>query len=96
MNKKGYVYILTNANNTTLYIGVTSNLVQRVWQHKNKFVNSFSSKYKLNKLVYFEVCDNIAAAIVREKYLKGKKRIYKTELIENFNNGWKDLYEDII
>ena len=96
MNKKGYVYILTNANNTTLYIGVTSQLDQRVWQHKNKFVDSFSSKYKLNKLVYFEVCDNIAAAIVREKYLKGKKRIYKTELIENFNNGWKDLYEDII
>ena len=79
MKKKGYVYILTNKNNTTLYIGVTSNLVKRIWEHKNKVVEGFSSKYNLDKLVYYEVFEDIETAINREKYLKGKKRQYKTE-----------------
>ena len=96
MKKKGYVYILTNKNNTTLYIGVTSNLVKRIWEHKNKVVEGFSSKYNLDKLVYYEVFEDIETAINREKYLKGKKRQYKTEIITNFNYKWKDLYEDII
>ncbi len=96
MKKKGYVYILTNKNNTTLYIGVTSNLVKRIWEHKNKVVEGFSSKYNLDKLVYYEVFEDIETAINREKYLKGKNRQYKTEIITNFNYKWKDLYEDII
>ena len=95
-NKSGYTYILTNISNTTLYIGVTSNLPQRIYQHKHKFVDGFSKKYNLNKLVYFEGTSDITAAIQREKYLKGKSRQYKIDLINKFNPEWKDLYEDII
>ncbi len=94
-NKSGYVYILVNQNNTTIYIGVTSNLVKRIYQHKNKFVDGFSKKYNLNKLVYFEVVDNIESAIALEKYLKGKKRDYKNNLINKFNPEWKDLYNTL-
>ena len=94
-NKSGYVYILANQNNTTIYIGVTSNLVKRIYQHKNKFVDGFSKKYNLNKLVYFEVVDNIESAIALEKYLKGKKRDYKNNLINKFNPEWKDLYNTL-
>lgn len=92
---KGFTYIITNANNTALYIGVTSNLPKRIWEHKNKFVEGFSKKYNLTKLVYYEVADNIEIAIEREKYLKGKTRLYKIKLIDNFNKEWKDLYDDI-
>ena len=94
--KNGYVYILTNKNNTTLYIGVTSNLAKRIYEHKNKFVDGFSKKYNLDKLVYFESTDNIESAIQREKYLKGKSRQFKNKLINNFNPQWKDLYDNII
>lgn len=96
MEKKGYVYIITNKNNTTLYIGVTSNLVKRIWEHKNKVVEGFSKRYNMDKLVYYEIADNIETAINREKFLKGKTRQYKTELITNFNYKWKDLFEEII
>ncbi len=92
----GYIYILTNKNNTTLYIGVTSNLVKRIWEHKNHVVDGFSKKYQLEKLVYYEVIDNIEDAIAREKYLKGKKREYKVSLIGNMNPDWKDLYDEIV
>ena len=77
MNKCGYTYIITNKSNTTLYIGVTSDLAKRIWQHKNKVVDGFSKRYNLNKLVYYENCETIEAAIVREKYLKGKTRQFK-------------------
>ena len=96
MEKKGYIYIITNKNNTTLYIGVTSNLIKRIWEHKNKVVEGFSKKYNLYKLVYYEICDDIETAINREKFLKGKTREYKRELITQMNYQWKDLYEDII
>ena len=96
MEKHGYIYIITNKNNTTLYVGVTSNLVKRIWEHKNHVIESFSNKYKLNKLVYYEICDSIENAINREKYLKGKKREFKVKLIETMNKEWKDLYDDII
>ena len=96
MEKHGYIYIITNKNNTTLYVGVTSNLVKRIWEHKNHVIESFSNKYKLNKLVYYEECGSIESAINREKYLKGKKRVYKINLIESMNKEWKDLYDDII
>ena len=94
--KKGYIYIITNKNNTTLYIGVTSNLIKRIWEHKNNIVEGFSKKYKLNKLVYYEIAENIETAIAREKQLKGKKRQFKNELIESMNKNWGDLYESIL
>jgi len=94
--KGGYIYIITNKNNTTLYIGVTSNLVKRIWEHKNHVVEGFSNRYKLEKLVYYECATDIETAIQREKFLKGKNRKYKVELIEKMNNQWKDLYEEII
>lgn len=74
MKKQGYTYILTNYNNTTLYVGVTSDLVKRIWEHKNQVADGFSKKYKLHKLVYYEVSDSIEVAINREKYIKGKSR----------------------
>ena len=85
----------TNTNNTTLYIGVTNNIIRRVYEHRNKLVKGFTSKYNLTKLVYYEMFDDIINAITREKYLKGKKRDFKLSLINNFNPEWKDLYEDI-
>ena len=68
-----YVYILTNKNNTTLYIGVTSNIEKRLFEHRQKVIESFTQKYNLYKLVYIEQCEDITVAIEREKYLKGKK-----------------------
>ena len=94
--KKGYVYIITNTANTVLYIGVTSNLPKRIFEHKSKLIDGFSKKYNLNKLVYFEVSDSITSAIAREKYIKGKVRQYKIDLIQSQNPKWKDLYESIL
>jgi len=90
--KTGYVYIITNKNNTTLYVGVTSNLVQRIQRHKDKYYpNSFSARYNLNKLVYYEVIQMIGDAITREKQLKAGNRAKKVALIERMNPEWKDL-----
>ena len=91
-----YIYIITNNNNSTLYIGVTSNLIKRIYEHKNKLVDGFSKKYKLEKLVYFETCSSIETAIKREKFLKGKKRAFKETLINKINPTWEDLYPSII
>ncbi|MBQ8668376.1 GIY-YIG nuclease family protein [bacterium] len=96
MEKQGYVYIITNKNDSTLYVGVTSDLVKRIWEHKNHVVEGFSKRYNLEKLIYFESFEDIEQAILREKYLKGKKREYKIALIEDSNKEWKDLYNDII
>jgi putative endonuclease len=94
--KQGFVYIITNKNNTTLYVGVTSNLKQRIERHKNKYYkNSFSSRYNLNKLVYYEVIPMIVDAIAREKQLKGGNRAKKIELIEGMNPEWQDLYNTL-
>ena len=90
------VYILTNHTNTTLYIGVTSNLVKRIYEHKNKIVDGFSKKYNLTKLVYFEQTESIMSAIEREKYLKGKKREFKINLINSLNKEWIDLAETLL
>ncbi len=94
--KRGFIYIFTNSYNTVLYIGVTSNLIKRVWEHKNNIIDGFTKKYHLHKLVYFEVFNNIEEAIKREKYLKGKSRTYKKELIQKINPKYKDLYNDIL
>ncbi len=87
-----YIYILSNKTNTTLYIGVTNNLVRRVWEHKNKFVKGFTKEYNLQKLVYFEQCGDVTRAIEREKQLKAWHRSWKNRLIANQNPSWKDLY----
>ena len=91
-----YVYIMTNKPNGTLYIGVTNNLIRRVWEHKNKVVEGFTSKYNLDKLVYYEVFEDELLAIQREKNLKKYNRIWKKELITRVNPFWRDLYADII
>jgi putative endonuclease len=95
-DKRYYIYIITNKRNGTLYIGVTNNLIRRIYEHKNKLVDGFSKKYGLDKLVYFEVYDAIENAINREKYLKGKKRKYKIDLIESMNKMWNDLYDTLL
>lgn len=96
MTKSFYVYILASKRNGTLYIGVTSNLVKRIWEHKNSFVKGFAIKYGYHILVYFETIENSETAIYREKQLKKWKREWKIELIEKNNPTWKDLYQDLI
>ena len=86
-----YVYILTNVNNTTLYVGVTNNLKRRIFEHKNKEVDGFSKKYNLIKLVYFETTNDVYSALTREKQLKKLSRLNKQKLIEKNNMGWQDL-----
>lgn len=92
----GNTYILFNKRNGTLYIGVTSNLVKRVYEHKNKLVDGFTKKYNIDKLGYYEIFDDIEEAIIREKKLKGASRKKKLELIEMNNPEWLDLYDEII
>lgn len=94
--KRGYIYILFNKKQGTLYVGVTSNLVKRIYEHKNKFVEGFTKKYSIDKLGYYEVFDDIRQAIEREKQLKAGSRARKIELIEGMNPEWKDLYSEII
>ena len=94
--KRCFVYILTNKWNTVLYIGVTGNLVRRIYQHKMKLVKDFTSKYNLNELVYYEMLDNPKEAIKREKQLKNLVRRKKDALINKFNPNWKDLYKSLI
>ena len=90
-----FVYLMTNKLHTVIYFGVTSNLVNRVYAHKNKLVEGFSKKYNLTKLVYYEVFEDIVEAIRREKKLKGGARMKKIELIEKNNPKYNDLYPDI-
>ena len=92
----GYIYIMANQTNSTLYIGVTSNLIKRVYEHKNELCEGFTKKYKTTKLVYFEVYDDIVEAIKREKQLKKWNRKWKDELIGKSNMDLNDLYEEII
>ena len=95
-DKKAYVYILANRRNGTLYIGVTNNLTARISQHKSKIIdNSFTNRYNLDKLVYYEVYDDMYNAITREKQLKAGSRDKKIKLIEEHNKNWKDLYESL-
>ena len=96
MNKQGYVYILTNKPRGTLYIGVTSDLIKRIYQHKEKLVSGFTQKYELDQLVYFEVVESIESAIVREKQMKAWKRDWKIQLVEEDNNEWVDLYKSLL
>lgn len=90
-----FVYIMTNKPNGVLYIGVTNNLIRRVFEHRNSIVKGFTQKYKLTHLVYFETHQFITLAIQREKNIKHWKREWKIELIEKLNPNWKDLWETI-
>jgi putative endonuclease len=94
MEKGGYIYIMTNPKNTVLYTGVTSRLKERVWEHKAKhYQTSFTAKYKIQKLVYFEEYSDIRDAFDREKQIKAGTRAKKIQLIEKINPGWKDLFD---
>jgi putative endonuclease len=94
--KEPCVYILSNHRRGTLYIGVTSNLIKRVWEHKQGLVDGFTKKYQIHTLVYFEMADDMPTAIAREKQLKKWRRMWKIELVEKQNNEWRDLYADLI
>jgi putative endonuclease len=96
MEKQPAVYILASQRNGTLYVGVTSDLVKRVWQHKNDLVDGFTQQYKIHRLVWYEMHETMESAIVREKRLKKWKRKWKLELIENSNPDWLELYETIV
>ena len=94
--KIGYVYLLASQRNGTVYIGVTSDIVGRVWEHKHKIHEGFSKKYNVIKLVWYKEFDDITDAIYQEKQMKKWKRAWKIELIEKINPLWKDLYNDLI
>ena len=96
MNTSGYTYIISNKKQGTLYVGVTSNLIKRIYEHKQKSVKGFSDRYNLHKLVYYEMHDTIELAIAREKQLKNWHRQWKINLIEETNADWNDLYESIL
>lgn len=94
MEKQFYVYMLASAANGTLYIGVTSNLVQRIWQHKEGLIGGFTSQYGVHMLVWYEQHEEALAAITREKQLKKWNRAWKISLVERTNPHWRDLYLD--
>ncbi len=94
--KQGYVYIMTNQKNGTLYIGVTNDLIRRVYEHKGCLQECFTKKYGLKTLVYYEIFDDIEEAIKREKQLKAGNRAKKISLIESINSNWEDLYGSIL
>jgi len=95
-DKHPAVYLLASKRNGTLYTGVTSDLVARVWQHKNNQVEGFTQKYHVHTLVYYEMHQDMETAIQREKQIKKWKRQWKLALIEKNNPGWKDLHDEIV
>jgi len=96
MDKQYHVYVLASKKNGTLYIGVTSDLTKRVFEHKNDLVEGFTKKYGIHNLVHFETTNDVNSAIKREKQLKKWKRSWKIELIEKNNHGWRDLYPGLV
>ena len=96
MKYGGYVYIMASNPLGTLYIGSTSDLVGRVWQHKNKAIKGFTSKYNIDKLVYYEWHDSLKNMVTRERQIKEWHRSWKLRLIINFNPEWRDLYNDLL
>lgn len=95
-NKNYYVYILTSKRNGTLYIGVTNDLVKRIYEHKQNLISGFTKKYHVHALVYYEVTDDIYGAIAREKQLKNWRRKWKIDLIEKKNPKWRDLSREFL
>ena len=94
--KQYYIYLLASKRNGTLYVGVTSDLAKRVWEHRNNVIEGFTQKYNVHKLVYYEIADDIDSAITREKQMKKWRRQWKIELIEKSNPEWKDLYDSLV
>lgn len=90
-----YIYILTNKYNKVLYVGVTNNLVRRIYEHKNNLVDGFTAKYNIHKLVYYDYVEDVISAITREKQIKGWTRKKKISLIESMNPNWLDLSLDL-
>ncbi|MBI3779278.1 MAG: GIY-YIG nuclease family protein [Gammaproteobacteria bacterium] len=95
MFKQPCVYILASDKNGTLYVGVTSDLIKRVWEHKNDLAPGFTRRYRVHGLVWYELYDSMESAISREKAIKEWKRQWKLDLIEHGNPEWKDLYPDL-
>ncbi len=95
MSKQPAVYILASKRNGTLYIGMTSDLIKRIWEHKNNMVEGFTKRYDVHHLVWYELHESMQSAIEQEKRLKEWKRVWKLELIENSNPSWLDLYNTI-
>jgi putative endonuclease len=95
MEEQAYIYFMSNRYNKVLYVGITSNLIKRVWEHKNKVVDGFTKRYNLNKLVYYEIYDDIETAINREKQIKSWSRKKKAKLNNAFNPSWDDLFEKL-
>ena len=93
--KQYYVCIMTNHKNTILYTGVTNDLRRRVWQHKDKLLESFTSRYNLTRLVYYETCESVDGAITREKQIKAGSRQAKINLVDSVNRDWHDLYNEL-
>ena len=96
MHKQPAVYILASKRNGTLYVGVTSDLVKRIWEHRNNMVEGFTRRYDVHRLVWYELHESMESAIKREKRLKEWKRKWKLELIESANPNWDDLYHTIV
>ncbi len=96
MSKQPAVYIMASKRNGTLYIGVTSNLPKRAWEHKNDLVEGFTKKYGVHRLVYYEMHESMESALHREKQLKKWNRAWKLDLIEKQNPDWRDLWEGIL
>jgi len=92
MSKQYYVYLMTNSRNTVIYTGVTNDLRKRIYEHKAKSVDGFTKKYRITKLVYYEIFNDIYSALSREKQIKAGSRQKKIELINNMNPKWQDLY----
>ena len=95
MSKEYFVYIMTNKYNTVLYTGVTNNLMRRAWEDKEGFGSTFTSRYRVNKLVYYESYENINLAIAREKQIKSGSRQKKIDFVNGLNPEWNDLYEEM-
>jgi putative endonuclease len=93
--KNYYVYILTNQHNTVLYTGATNDLARRATEHREKLVPGFTSRYNVTKLFYYELFEDVNAAISREKQIKGGSRQKKIDLVNSFNCDWRDLYDDL-
>ena len=95
MDKQYYVYMMTNKHNTVLYTGITSDLMRRVFEHKEGLGGVFTSKYNLTRLVYYEITEDVRTAIEREKQIKGGSRTKKDQLVDGVNPEWRDLYDEL-
>ena len=96
MHTESYIYLLANKHNNVLYTGVTNDLIRRIYEHKSKLVVGFTQKYNVDRLVYYEICGSIVAAIEREKQIKGWSRKKKQDLINALNPEWNDLYRSLL